>query len=382
MQLLGLFIALIEWYDAAICISFAEILSEIFLPNLEKKLKFSLYLYIIAATYLGRPIGAYFIGKYSDEKSRLKASFFSFLTMVLSSSFLSILPTYSQIGYIAPLCFIFIRFIQGIAIGGNYATSVYSIEETEEKNKHFVSSLICIGIIGGFLFGSFTTYLTSVLFSQDFIKAFGWRMCLLGSLVLSIPVFINFPKEEVKQEAIKSEKLNYKLFFKSCLLMTIDIIPFYIFFTFLPNYKIMILGYNSPQIWAYHSISMAVIIIFTPIFGKLSDKFKAKNILKLCILFLSFISFFYPWDSFFYSIFLGLIMAMCYGSLYSFIALNFDRSNRAIASGIALNIVACLINISNPFFIKLMEFNPNYIGFPIFIIAIFSILALKGMKDI
>ena len=154
MRFLGTAIAAVEWYDNAICIMFADLISDVFFPNCDVNLKFNLYFTLVGLGYLGRPLGAYLFGHYSDKVSRIKATMFSFIMMVLASLFISFLPGVDSIGWFAPILFLFFRFLQGVAIGGNYGASIFVLEKVEKKDRYFTSSLISAGFMFGFLFGN------------------------------------------------------------------------------------------------------------------------------------------------------------------------------------------------------------------------------------
>ena len=377
MKFLGVGVAIIEWYDTSVCISLGTILSEVFLPPQTKELTFIFSLYFLTINHLGRPIGAFLFGKYSDEFNRLHSTKLAFIIMIASSFILALLPTYEQIGVFATFLFFLLRFVQGIAIGGNYTTSVYSIEQAEDNEKNYISSLICIGIIAGFLIGNATIGLINYYCSKEFIKIYAWRIALLGSFVLSIPILLNFPKHMKKIKKEKSiQKIPIKKFIITCLILLIDIIPFYIFFNFLPNYKISCLSQEESNIWFKNSISMFVIMILTPLTGILADKVGSKTILYTTTFSLLLISFFSPWEHFIWNIILGINMALCYGSLYGWLALKFPSNIRAQTSGLALNVTASGSNIIIPLLAPFFTQKPYLIGHFLFLTSCVILISL------
>lgn len=351
MKFLGTSVGVIEWYDNAICIALADVISKIFFPEFDLQARFLFYWGSLAIGYLGRPIGAFIFGLYSDKVDRIKSAYIAFLLMIVSSLIISFLPGYSKIGIYAPILFIAMRLMQGVAIGGNYGVSIINVEQAHNSEKYFSSSLVSVGIFSGILLGSFTASILNYLASSDFLLNYGWRIGLWSSALFSIPVFISFHKlmKQPKQSKVKKHeemiktKLNFKLIFKVFTLFLLDMVPFYILFTFLPNYKIMFLGQDASQVWFYHTISMFVIVSCTPFFGKLADMYGALNVLKMTTIGLVLVAPFAPWIGLGWNIVFGVLMSMCYGCLYGFTALLFPSNIRARSSGFIFNIAGSLV---------------------------------------
>ena len=102
---LGLLVSAIEWYDNALAIAFASVISHLFFPSSDKVAQFLLYFSSITIGYFGRPLGAFLFGYYSDKYSRTKATYHSLMLMNVASLFISFLPSYISIGIAAPVIF-------------------------------------------------------------------------------------------------------------------------------------------------------------------------------------------------------------------------------------------------------------------------------------
>lgn len=348
MKFLGTSITALEWYDNAICMALTDTISSVFFPDYDVSARFMLFFMSIAIGYLGRPLGAFILGHYSDKHSRIKSAYFGFAIMVFASLAISFLPTYYQVGIIAPILFVTLRFLQGMAIGGNYGVAVCAVEAAHKSERYMTSSMISVGITLGFLFGSMAASVLTYFFDAKFLMSFGWRIGLWSSALLSLPVFLEFRKIDMgktkkpKQPQADTEKLDWLKVAKVFVLFLLDMVPFYLLFVFLPNYKIMFLGCDSSAIWFYNSVAMVVIVLCTPFFGKMADAYGALPILKACALGLVVCSWFGPWQSNVWSIVFGVLMGMCYSCLYGYVALAFPESMRARASGVLFNITGSL----------------------------------------
>jgi MFS family permease len=101
---------------------------------------------VYAVGYISRPIGALLFGHFADKVSRKKTLVFSIISMALPTVLTGCLPTYSQIGVAAPILLCILRFLQGLAVGGEYGTSLIYISEIVMPMRQ--------GLVGGLLFVS------------------------------------------------------------------------------------------------------------------------------------------------------------------------------------------------------------------------------------
>lgn len=123
--------AVIEWYDFFIYSTAAALVfGQVFFPNAGSEL-----LGIIAAfgTYavgfLARPIGGIIFGHFGDTVGRKKLLQWSLLIIGLCTVAIGLLPTYDQVGVLAPALLVLCRFIQGFALGGEWGGAVLLVSE-------------------------------------------------------------------------------------------------------------------------------------------------------------------------------------------------------------------------------------------------------------
>lgn len=109
----------LEFYDFVIFVFFAKTLSTLFFPHDMPVWLSQLQVYgIFASGYIARPIGGVIMAHFGDLLGRKKMFSLSVLLMALPTLFIGLLPTYATLGIIAPLLLLFLRIVQGIAIGG------------------------------------------------------------------------------------------------------------------------------------------------------------------------------------------------------------------------------------------------------------------------
>jgi MFS family permease len=107
------------------------------------------------------------------------------LLMGVTTALMGVLPTYASAGIASPLLLVALRFVQGIALGGEWAGAVLlSVEHGDQKRRGFNASWTQVGPSLGTLLGTgFIALITLALSSDDFL-AWGWRVPFIASVLL------------------------------------------------------------------------------------------------------------------------------------------------------------------------------------------------------
>ena len=114
---------LIEWYDFYVYNSFALYFAKSFSSSADPTVQFITAFGIYATGFIIRPIGGFILGYYADRKGRRAALTLSVLLMCAGSGLIAVLPTYATAGVLAPLLLLLARLLQGVSLGGEYASS-------------------------------------------------------------------------------------------------------------------------------------------------------------------------------------------------------------------------------------------------------------------
>ncbi len=146
---------LVEWYDVYIYTVFV-IFREAILRRPTKNS--TVYIYaIFAITFVMRPIGSWFFGRFADRRGRRAALTFSVSLMAACSMVVALVPARSSIGIAAPIVLILARLVQGFATGGEYGTSAtYMSEAATRERRGFFSSFQYVTLVGGHVLAQFT----------------------------------------------------------------------------------------------------------------------------------------------------------------------------------------------------------------------------------
>ena len=179
----------IEWYDFYIFGSLATIISPLFYPPGNETFALIMYLLTFALGFIVRPFGALFFGRIGDLVGRKYAFLVTLLIMGGATAAVGFLPTFSQIGWAAPIALILIRVLQGLALGGEYGgATVYVAEHVPDEHRGFYTSFIQITASLGLLISlavilGLQNSMSKETFGADSFMA-GWRIPFVVSIVL------------------------------------------------------------------------------------------------------------------------------------------------------------------------------------------------------
>ena len=193
---------LVEWYDVYIYTVFAVYFEAQFFDKNDTNS--TLYIYaIFAVTFIMRPVGSWFFGRYADRKGR-KAALTLSITVMSSCSFLvAIMPTREVIGYWAAVILVLARLVQGFATGGEYGTSATYMSEAATANRRgFFSSFQYVTLVGGHVLAQFTLLIALSFLSVDALSDWGWRIgFFIGGIAALVVLWLRRSMDESLSES-------------------------------------------------------------------------------------------------------------------------------------------------------------------------------------
>jgi len=189
---------MIEWYDFYIFGSLAAVLSLKFYPPGNDTFAYIAYLATFAVGFVVRPFGALFFGRIGDLVGRKYAFLVTLTIMGGATAIIGLLPTYSTAGWFAPIILIFIRVMQGLALGGEYGgAAVYVAEHVPDGKRGYYTSFIQITATLGLFVSILVILTTQSNMSDESFKSWGWRIPFLISIILvSISLYIRLKMRE------------------------------------------------------------------------------------------------------------------------------------------------------------------------------------------
>ncbi len=189
---------LIEWYDFYIFGSLAAIIGAQLFPADAGASALINTLAIFAAGFIVRPFGALVFGRLGDLIGR-KHTFLLTLVLMGGSTFLiGLIPSYSSIGYAAPILVLILRLVQGLALGGEYGGAATYVAEHAPANKRgFFTSWIQTTATGGLFLSLGVIVLTKNMLGAEDFASWGWRIPFLLSLLLvGVSIYIRVKMHE------------------------------------------------------------------------------------------------------------------------------------------------------------------------------------------
>ncbi|HLP93550.1 MAG TPA: MFS transporter [Saprospiraceae bacterium] len=191
---------LLEWYDLYLAIILAKVLSNQLFPGGDS-VYFLETLAIVGSSFFVRPLGSLFFGSMGDRKGRKRSFLLSLLLMGGATFFIGLLPSFQQIGWMAPVLLLALRLTQGFALSGEYAGAIIYVAENAPPDKRgyytgFIQATVPVGLL---LCLSVVIGIQSLMSAEDF-QSWGWRIPFLSSAILVVfSYFIRRKMEETPE---------------------------------------------------------------------------------------------------------------------------------------------------------------------------------------
>ncbi len=189
----------LEYYDFFIYAQAAALVfPTVFFPADDPQVAVVASLATFGVGYVARPIGAFVLGHWGDTHGRKNMLVLCMIMMGLSTFLVAVLPTYGQVGVLAPGLLVLMRLVQGFAVGGEIAgASTMTMEHAPFGKRGFYTSFTLQGVQGGqLLAAAIFLPLAAVLPEEDF-QSWGWRIpFLLSAVVIAVGLVVRRKVEE------------------------------------------------------------------------------------------------------------------------------------------------------------------------------------------
>ncbi|HEU5134558.1 MAG TPA: MFS transporter [Steroidobacteraceae bacterium] len=292
-----------EWYDFYLYGSLVTVITRKFFSGMNDTTAFLFALLAFAAGFFVRPFGALVFGRLGDLVGRKYTFLVTIVIMGASTALVGVLPTYETAGVIAPIIFIVLRLLQGLALGGQYGgAATYIAEHAPEGRRGLYTSWIQTTATLGFFLSLLVILACRASMTPEQFDDWGWRVPFLLSiflLVISAYIRLQLQESPVFQEIKASGKLskqpltdsfgkwaNLKIVILALLGATAgQAVVWYggQFYALLFLEKTLLVDPTSAQL-----VMAAALLIATPffvVFGSLSDRIGRKKIvLAGCLL--------------------------------------------------------------------------------------------------
>ncbi len=363
-------------YDLGAVVITATILEKLFYPTLG--LVGSVL--PIVFTVVTRPLGGFLLGYLSDLYGRKKTLMFTVLGYSLSIGLTGLLPTYYQIGVLAPIALSILRMLQGVFIGGDVSSSFTLAMESVGKWRGLASGIMQSGTLVGFVI---VDLLFSYLSLQPNFISVGWRIVfLLGIVPAALALIIRYKVTESKVY-LESEKLPPLTGLRPVVQTIVVMIGFWIMIYAGPQFVPVFLGSVlrlKPSVYGELALFMNLIgIPAMAISGLISDLIGRKKMALIGVL----VALLTAWSFYFFVIHNILLSILVFGfgmNLPSaitpaYLAERFKTFSRATGVGFSYNGAFIVAGFTSLIISLLSRYAPTNV-------VAFSVLSLGGVLAI
>ncbi len=278
----------LEWYDFAIYGFFAVSIGHHFFPSQDPLAQLLAAFGVFAAGYLMRPLGGILIGHVCDSFGRRAALVVSVTAMAVPTFLIGLLPDYEAIGVMAPIALTALRMLQGVALGGEYPSSmVFLIEHAPEGRRGRMGALAGIGAVSGLLLGSLVGTLLAALMPAEALEAWGWRIPFIAGL--GIGLLGNLLRRHIAETSpetrngslpiVETVRHHWRLVARIAAVAAFNAVPFYLLFVFLVSSMQVIDGFAPETALKINTLSMTTLIPWFLVGGWLTDRYGRKPVM-------------------------------------------------------------------------------------------------------
>ena len=288
---------ILEWYDFAVYGFFAPILAEQFFPAGDRRVSLLAAFGAFAVGFLMRPVGAAIFGHIGDRYGRARALLISIAMMAIPTVLMGLLPTYATIGVAASLLIVVLRMFQGIAVGGEFTSSmVFLAEHAPAGRRGLFSSWSMFGATTGTMLGSAVGAALSNLLSPEALAAWGWRAAFISGIavaVVGVVIRRNMFDRPATVPSISPLRLAYRQHRREVLrVFGMNMAPaatYYMLFVYAATWMAETTSLARSTALDITTLSILTFLVTLPIAAWLSDRFGRKLMLLVgmttCLIF-------------------------------------------------------------------------------------------------
>ena len=249
-----------------------------------------------AVGFVARPLGGIVFGHFGDKYGRKKLLQLAIILVGVATFLMGCLPTFSQIGYWAPILLVLLRFAQGFAVGGEWGGGVLLVaEHSPNRSRGFWASFPQAAVPIGNLIATVVLLVLSSTLSQEAFLAWGWRVGFWLSVIIvavgyyvrtrvtDAPIFVEAQKQAEEQTDNRYGVLEVIKRYPRGVVTAMGLrfaenIMYYLVVTFSIVYLRTALEMDVAQILSWLVIAHIVHMIVIPPIGALTDRIGRKPV--------------------------------------------------------------------------------------------------------
>ncbi|WP_136612093.1 MFS transporter [Sinomonas albida] len=288
----------VEWYDFFLYATASTIVfNKILLPKMGNEYDAIIAAFLTYAVgFVARPLGGVIFGQIGDRLGRKQTLQITIMLIGIATVLMGCLPTYQQIGVWAPILLVVLRFIQGLALGGEWGGAVLLVaEHAPDQQRAFWASWPQAAVPVGNVLATFVLWIMTTLLPGDGFLTWGWRVAFwLSAVVVIVGYYIrtkitDAPIFQAAKEELDSEKAaGYGVFevlkrYPKGVLVGMGLrFAENIFYYLLVTFSIVYLGtglkMNTGDILGVIAIAHLCHFVVIPLVGRLADRVGRKPV--------------------------------------------------------------------------------------------------------
>jgi metabolite-proton symporter len=297
----------IEFFDFYVYATAAVLVfPTLFFPNSDPTTALLASFATFSIAFFARPLGAIVFGHFGDRIGRKTTLVAALMTMGVSTVVIGLLPSYHQIGVMAPLLLALCRFGQGFGLGGEWGGAVLlATENAPEGKRNWYAMFPQLGAPVGLFLSSGVFWVLLHFISQDALLSWGWRVPFIASIALiviglwvrlSITETPEFQKaidkaERVAVPGIELLRKHKRSLFLGTFVGLVTFVFFYICTAYLLSYNVKVVGISFVDALKVQIFGAIVFGITNIASGLLGDRIGRRNVLIASVVLIALFSF-------------------------------------------------------------------------------------------
>jgi len=274
---------LVEWFDFFVYAYLAIYFAPALFPSEDQTTQLLSTAAIFAVGFLMRPLGGWLFGWLADTRGRKFSMMVSVFMMSTGPLLIALIPTYAQIGVLAPIVLLTARLVQGLSVGAEYGTGATYISEIATKGRRgFFGSFQYATIIAGQLCALGTIIVLQNLLTEEQLSTWGWRIpFFMGAVGAVVVVYLRRAMTETASEKEMHSKeagsIKGLLHHKRAALLVVMFTAggslwFYTFTTYMQKFLVVSGGFEKTTVSTIMTCALICFMLAQPLFGMLSDR--------------------------------------------------------------------------------------------------------------
>ena len=414
----------IEFYDFYIYATAAiSVFPYLFFPKGNPTTALLASLATFGLAFVARPVGSILFGHFGDRIGRKATLVSSLLLMGIATFVVGLLPTYQQVGIVAPVLLAVTRFTQGFALGGEWSGAALLATETAEPDKRARAAIWPqMGAPFGFLLANglfliligWLGHSTAGTDTAGPFLTWGWRIpFLLSAVMVAIGLYVRlrlaetpvFARALARGERVRTAlttvfRTSWRELIIGTFVMLVTYTLFYIVTTWVLSYGTTKrppagtgLGYGYVNFLHLQLIAVLFFAVTVPIAGALADRFGRRRTLLIVTAMIilygaSFDLLLAPGHATTASTLLFLVigmtlMGLSYGPMSALLPELFPTNVRYTGAGLSFNAAGILGGAVAPFIATWLatEYGVGWVGLYLVVAAILTFVALLVMRE-